>query len=247
MTQLASITIDQEEINHFQKLANTWWDEEGPYKSLHQLNPLRLSYIKDHILKHFQKDLDACNPLKGLSILDIGCGGGLLCEPLTRLGAKVKGIDATSETIEVAKLHSSQMDLKIEYECSSAEKQQGTYDVVLCMEIVEHVADLSHFIKVSSQLVRPGGLIFLSTLNRTWKSYIFGIVAAEYILRWVPKGTHQWEKFVKPKELKEHLTQNNISPLEETGVILDPLKGIWTLSPRQGVNYMMVGERNHLR
>lgn len=240
MAQQVLATVDYEEIEHFRTLSDTWWDEQGPYKGLHQLNPLRIEYI----LSHIQTSDSKIQPLKNLSILDIGCGGGLLCEPMARLGAEVKGIDAAFESIEVAKVHAKDLGLNIDYSCSTAEEEQGRYDVVLCMEIIEHVANLSQFIEASTRLVRPGGLIFYSSLNRTWKSYLLGIVAAEHILRWVPKGTHQWEKFVKPKELKELLLKNKVQPLNQTGVIMDPLKGQWTLSPREGVNYMMVGQKD---
>lgn len=235
-------TVDPQEIEHFRQTAATWWDESGPYKALHQLNPLRIQYIRDHIIQHFARPVQA-KPLDGLRLLDIGCGGGLLCEPMARLGAQVTGIDATLESIEVAKMHAYDMNLAIDYKCSNAETEGGQYDVVLCMEIIEHVAHLEEFIKAATHLVCPGGLIFLSTLNRTWQSYVFGILAAEYVLGWVPRGTHQWDKFVKPKELKDLLRLNNVDPYDLTGAVLNPLEGDWKLSRRQGINYMLVGKK----
>lgn len=237
-------SIDPREIEHFRSLATTWWDENGAYKSLHRLNPTRLKYIRDHSIQHFDLNSKNAQPLKDLKILDIGCGGGLLCEPMTRLGAKVRGIDATAENIKSAQIHATAMNLIIDYACSPAEEETGLYDAVLAMEIVEHVTDLDSFVATCARLVRPGGLIFFSTLNRTWKSFLLGIVAAEYILGWVPKGTHQWQKFVTPEELEASLTHNSVSTLDQTGVILDPLRGDWILSARNGVNYMLVGVKD---
>jgi 2-polyprenyl-6-hydroxyphenyl methylase/3-demethylubiquinone-9 3-methyltransferase len=236
-------SIDPKEIEHFRTLAATWWDEAGPYKALHQLNPLRLAFIRDNILKHLSAE-EPTTSLSGLKVLDIGCGGGLLSEPMARMGAQVKGVDATAENIQLAKLHAEEMGLDIDYEFAAAEDLKGTYDVVLAMEIVEHVADVPSFITSCAKLVRPGGLIFMSTINRTWKSYLLGIVAAEHILKWVPKGTHQWDKFVTPDELKANLNRNDVDVIDHTGVLFDPLRGTWVQSGRDGVNYMLVGKKD---
>jgi 2-polyprenyl-6-hydroxyphenyl methylase/3-demethylubiquinone-9 3-methyltransferase len=237
-------SIDPKEIEHFRTLAATWWDENGPYKGLHQLNPLRLAFIRDHIVDHLKPAGTQAKPLEGISVLDVGCGGGLLSEPMARMGAHVKGIDATAENIHLARIHSEQSGLTIDYEFTTAEEQTDTYDVVLAMEIVEHVADVKSFVASCARLVRPGGLIFFSTINRTWKSYLLGIIAAEHILQWVPKGTHQWNKFVTPHELNSALKGNEVQILAHTGVLFDPLKGQWTLSTRDGVNYMLVGQKS---
>lgn len=243
MQYQATSSIDPMEIEHFRSLAATWWDEKGPYKALHQLNPVRLTFIRDHILTHFCLDSQKLGPLQDLSVIDIGCGGGLLSVPMARMGAHVTGVDATLENIEVAKLHAELMNLDVQYVHSSAEEMVGEYDVVLAMEIIEHVTDVQSFIASCSRLVKPGGLIFFSTINRTWKSYALGIVAAEHILQWVPKGTHQWDKFVTPEELNNGLTNNGIAVIDHTGVLFDPLRGQWIKSNRDGVNYMLVGKK----
>ncbi len=237
-------SIDQKEIEHFRTLAATWWDEAGPYKALHQLNPLRLAFIRDNICTHLSHSENKAKPLEGLRILDIGCGGGLLSEPIARMGAQVTGVDATEENIKLARTHAEQMGLEIDYRFSTAEDLTGTYDVVLAMEIVEHVVDVQSFIASCVKLVKPDGLIFFSTINRTWKSYLLAIVAAENILGWVPKGTHQWDKFVTPDELNSGLKQNGVDLLQHTGVLFDPLRGTWIQSARDGVNYMLVGKKS---
>ncbi len=236
-------SVDPKEIEHFKTLSQTWWDENGPYKALHQLNPLRLAFIRDYIIQHLKPEENANKPLQGITVIDIGCGGGLLSEPMARMGAKVKGIDATAENIPLARHHMEESGLDIDYQFSTAEDQQGTYDVVLAMEIVEHVADVNSFIASCTKLVKPGGLIFLSTINRTWKSYLLGIVAAEHILKWVPKGTHQWDKFVTPQELNSALNENGMEVFAHTGVLFDPLQGQWVKSSRDGVNYMLAARK----
>jgi 2-polyprenyl-6-hydroxyphenyl methylase / 3-demethylubiquinone-9 3-methyltransferase len=242
--QAATVTsIDSKEIEHFRTLAASWWDENGPYKALHQLNPLRLAFIRDNILKHLKPSTNDTKSLENITVLDVGCGGGLLCEPMSRMGATVKGIDATEENIQLARLHAEQTGLCIDYEVAPAEEQSGTYDVVLAMEIVEHVADVNSFVASCCNLVRPDGLIYFSTINRTWKSYLLGILAAEHVLKWVPKGTHQWDKFVTPDELKSALKANGIEVIAHTGVLFDPLLGQWVESTRDGVNYMLVGKK----
>ena len=195
-------TINKKEIEKFSKIAEEWWNPEGKFKPLHKFNPIRISYIKENIIKTFKINQKK-TPLKKIKILDIGCGGGLLAEPMCRLGAKVTAIDASEKNINVAKLHSKKNNLKINYICTSPEKLQikKKFDVILNMEIVEHVEDVSFFLKSSSKLLKKNGIMFIATLNKTLKSYIFAIVGAEYVLRWLPIGTHEWEKFLKPEEL----------------------------------------------
>jgi len=197
-------TINKKEIQKFSKIANEWWDPEGKFKPLHKFNPIRIKYIKDNIIQNFK--IKSKNvPLKSLNILDIGCGGGLLSEPMCRLGGNVTAIDASKKNIDVAKFHSKENKLKIEYLCASPEKLKinKKFDVVLNMEVVEHVEDINLFLNKSSQLLKSNGLMFVATLNKTLESYIFAIVGAEYILRWLPIGTHEWDKFVEPSKLIE--------------------------------------------
>ena len=204
-------TIDKKEIEKFSKIAAEWWDPNGKFKPLHKFNPIRIKYIKDNIIKKF--NLNSSNkPLKTISILDIGCGGGLLSEPMSRLGANVVGIDASKKNIQVAKFHAKKNKLKINYICASPEilKIQKKFDVILSMEIVEHVEDINFFIKKSSELLKKNGLMFIATLNKTLKSYMFAIVGAEYILKWLPIGTHDWNKFIKPDELIKITKINNL-------------------------------------
>ena len=195
-------TINKEEIDKFSKIAEEWWNPEGKFKPLHKFNPIRISYIKENIIKTFKLDQKK-SPLKNIKILDVGCGGGLLSEPMCRLGAEVTGIDASEKNINVAKLHSKKNNLKINYICTSPEKlkTQNKFDVILNMEIVEHVADVDFFLKSCSKLLKKNGIMFVATLNKTLKSYFFAIIGAEYILRWLPIGTHEWENFLKPEEL----------------------------------------------
>ena len=195
-------TINKQEIEKFSKIADEWWNPKGKYRPLHKFNPARIQYIKENIIEHF-KVSNKSSPCKNLDILDIGCGGGLLCEPLSRLGANVTGIDASKKNINVAKIHSKKNKLKINYVCSSPENLilKKKFDVILNMEVVEHVDDVNFFIKKSSEFLKKGGLMFVATLNKTLKSYIFGIIGAEYILRWLPIGTHDWDKFIEPSKL----------------------------------------------
>ena len=195
-------SVNKKEIDKFSKMANEWWDPEGKFKPLHKFNPTRIKYIKENIINNF-KLKNKSKPLSGIKILDIGCGGGLLSEPMSRMGANVTGIDASDKNIKIAKLHSKKNKLKINYLCSSPEKLKITkkFDVILNMEIVEHVEDIDFFLKSCSKLLKKNGLMFVATINKTLKSYIFAIVGAEYVLRWLPIGTHEWEKFVKPEDL----------------------------------------------
>jgi len=234
-------SIDPSEIQRFSKISSQWWDENGPFKPLHQLNPTRLQYIRDCLISHFQRHSSKDKPLSGLSILDIGCGGGLVAEPLTRLGATITGIDASEEAIEVAKAHAAMMDLAIAYKCISAEDLKATgqtFDVVLALEIVEHVADVAGFLETCTQLVAPNGALLLSTLNRTWKSYAVAILGAEYIMGVLPKGTHDWHKFLSPAELASHLRPLGFSFVNLKGMSYTPLKGQWHLSRDLDVNYL---------
>jgi 2-polyprenyl-6-hydroxyphenyl methylase / 3-demethylubiquinone-9 3-methyltransferase len=234
-------SVDDTEIQRFQKVSTQWWDEEGAFKPLHRLNPIRIQYIRDCLITHFQRDRTGPRPLEGLSILDIGCGGGLVAEPLTRLGASVTGIDADPQAIEVATNHAALMELPISYQCTMAENLAATgqtFDAVLALEIVEHVADVAGFLSTCTQLVGSQGALILSTLNRTWKAYALAIVGAEYILNMVPKGTHDWHKFPTPAELANHLRPLGFSFDNLQGMSYSPLTGEWSLSSDLGVNYL---------
>ena len=233
-------TINKKEIEKFSKIAEEWWNPEGKFKPLHKFNPIRISYIKENIIKTFQLELNK-TPLKNIKILDVGCGGGLLSEPMCRLGADVTGIDASDKNINVAKIHSKKNNLKIDYICSSPEKLdiKNKFDVILNMEIVEHVEDVSFFLKSCSNLLKKDGIMFVATLNRTLKSYLFAIVGAEYLLRWLPIGTHEWEKFVKPDELISELKKNNLTLEKLDGMKFNLLTDKWSLSNDKSVNYIM--------
>ena len=232
-------TINKKEIEKFSKMADEWWDPNGKFKPLHKFNPIRIQYIKENIIKNFNLPKNN-EPLSGINILDIGCGGGLLSEPMSRLGASVTGIDASEKNIQIAKLHSKKNKLKINYICSSPEKinVKKKFDVILNMEIVEHVEDIELFLKSSSNLLKKNGLMFIATINKTLKSYIFAIVGAEYILRWLPVGTHEWEKFVKPEDLKKILYKNNLSLSKLDGMNFDIIKDQWKISNDLSVNYI---------
>lgn len=239
-------SIDTSEIQRFSKISSQWWDENGPFKPLHQLNPTRIQYIRDCLATHFQRDMKKNKPLEGLTILDIGCGGGLVAEPLTRLGATVTGIDASEEAIEVATAHAAVMDLPITYNCTTAEElvtKSKTFDVVLALEIVEHVADVPGFLSTCTKLVAPRGNIILSTLNRTWKAYAFAIVGAEYILRMLPVGTHDWNKFLSPAELAAILRPLGFSFVNLRGMTYGPLTRKWRLTGDLDVNYLGYAKR----
>ena len=233
-------TVNAAEIQNFSKDSSHWWDENGPFKPLHLLNPTRLSYFKSQICNHFDLDENAPTPYKGLNIIDVGCGGGLVCEPMARLGGAVTGIDADTNAIEVAAAHAKKMGLDIEYQCVSSENITQKYDVVLALEIIEHVDNPDLFVKSVLDLCKPNGLVIFSTLNRTTKSYALGIIAAEHILNWVPKGTHSWKKFVKPSELSRMLRNNNAKPHDICGMIYNPLTKQFKLDKsRVDVNYFM--------
>lgn len=236
-----SSSVKQREIEKFAKDAPRWWDESGPFAPLHRLNPARLSYIRSQIDAHFGLNGKSLKPFKNLKILDIGCGGGLVCEPLARLGATVTGIDADQIAIGVAKEHAGQSGLKINYETKTAENlKKNVFDVVLALEIIEHVENPAAFVKTCAGLVKPGGLVIFSTLNRTAKSYALGIVAAEYILNWVPRGTHEWKKFIRPSELSRHVRAAGLNPKNISGLVYSPLDSDFKISKTDtGVNYFL--------
>ena len=232
-------TINKKEIEKFSKIAEEWWDPKGKFKPLHNFNPIRISYLKENIIETFnlqKKD----KILSGIKILDIGCGGGLLSEPMSRLGAEVFGMDASEKNIEIAKIHAKKSGLNIKYFCSSPERFETNlkFDVILNMEIIEHVEDVGFFLKSSSRLLRKNGIMFVATLNKTLKSYLFAIIGAEYILKWLPIGTHEWEKFVKPEELVNISKKYNLTLNDLRGVKLNLIKNSWELSADKSVNYI---------
>jgi 2-polyprenyl-6-hydroxyphenyl methylase / 3-demethylubiquinone-9 3-methyltransferase len=239
-------TVDQEEIARFSRLAGQWWDTRGPMAALHKFNPVRLAYVRDRAAAHFGRDPKRLDSLAGLRILDIGCGGGILCEPLARLGAAVVGADPSISNIAVARRHAAQSGLTIDYRAATAEELAAAgemFDVVLAMEVVEHVADVNLFVERTAAMVKSGGLLFAATLNRTAKSFALAIVGAEYILRWLPRGTHRWDKFVTPNELEIAIAQGGLKIAGETGVIYNLFADRWQLSRDMDVNYMMVAEK----
>ena len=234
-------TASPEDVARFTSIADNWWNPNSEFAPLHAINPLRVSYIQEQLCAYFNRDENDEQPLKGLSILDIGCGGGLLCEPLAQLGAQVTGIDAGHENIEAAKVHAQEMGLSITYRHvlpEQFEKEQGRYDVVVNMEVLEHVTDINAFLQASAALVRPGGAMALSTLNRTLKSLALAKIGAEYILRWVPIGTHNWHQFVQPSELASGLRVNGVVIEDLRGMVYNPLDQEWVLSPDLAVNYL---------
>ena len=237
---MKSSTINKKEIDKFSKIAEDWWNPEGKFKPLHQFNPERIKYIRDNTVKHF-KLTNKDKPFKNLNILDIGCGGGLLSEPMSRLGGNVTGIDASEKNIISAKIHAKQNNLNISYFCNSPEnfKSSKKFDLVLNMEIVEHVEDVNFFIKKSSELLKKNGLMFVATLNRTLKSYIFAIIGAEYILRWLPIGTHEWDKFLTPEELTNFGQKNSLLVEKIDGMVFNPLSNKWKVSRDCAVNYII--------
>ena len=242
---MKSSTINKKEIDKFSKIAEDWWNPEGKFKPLHQFNPERIKYIRDNTVKHF-KLTNKDKPFKNLNILDIGCGGGLLSEPMSRLGGNVTGIDASEKNIISAKIHAKQNNLNISYFCNSPEnfKSNKKFDLVLNMEIVEHVEDVNFFIKKSSELLKKNGLMFVATLNRTLKSYTFAIIGAEYILRWLPIGTHEWNKFLTPEELTNFGRKNSLLVEKIDGMVFNPLSNRWKVSQDCAVNYIIKFKKN---
>jgi 2-polyprenyl-6-hydroxyphenyl methylase/3-demethylubiquinone-9 3-methyltransferase len=240
-TASTTSTVDPEEIARFSRIAGEWWDPKGKFKPLHQINPLRLGFIKEEACRRFGRDMRSTDTFAGLRVLDIGCGGGLLSEPVARLGGKVLGADASATNIEVAKLHAGQSGLAIDYRATAAEDLAAAgerFDMILAMEIVEHVPDMPAFIAICAGMLKPGGLMIVSTINRTARSFALAIVGAEYILRWLPVGTHQWERFVTPDELRRHLSAAGLAEPSLRGLVYDPLADQWSLSADTDVNYL---------
>jgi 2-polyprenyl-6-hydroxyphenyl methylase / 3-demethylubiquinone-9 3-methyltransferase len=239
----SSISVDPDEISRFGALADRWWAADGEFSALHKLNPVRLTYIRDHAQQHFfGGQADTLKPLAGLRVLDLGCGGGLLSEPLHRMGAELVSIDASEDGIRAAREHAQANGLEMDYRCTTAEElvvAGEKFDIVVAMEIIEHVADVDGFVDTCCALVKSGGLFFAATLNRTPKSYALAIVGAEYLLRWVPRGTHDWRRFVRPSELARGLRRNGLKTDKVTGVTLDIASGEWRQSEDTAVNYML--------
>ena len=242
MAARASGTVDPAEIEKFAAIAESWWDPDGAFKPLHMLNPIRIGYIRDRLCARFGRDPKAPKPLAGFSVCDIGCGGGLICEPLSRLGAAVTGVDAVRRSIDVARNHADRMGLAIRYVHTTADtltKNGEDFDAVVNMEVVEHVADLRGFLGDAGALVKPGGAMVLSTFNRTPKSFVLGIVGAECVLGWLPRGTHDWRKFVKPSELAAALRPAGLGLADLCGMAYDPIRDEFRLAPRDlDVNYL---------
>lgn len=242
----AQTTIDQAEVDKFSAMATEWWDPSGKFRPLHKFNPVRLSYIKEQVCAHFSRQPNDRQPFKGLRFLDIGCGGGLLAEPMARLGAEIIGADASDTNIEIAKIHAEQTDVAIDYRATTAESLQENgekFDVVLNMEVVEHVADVNLFMTACANMVKPGGLMFVATINRTPKAKALAIFMAENILRWLPKGTHDYEKLVRPEELAAPLNAAGMEVIDQTGVFFNPLLDRWNKSRDMDVNYMILAKR----
>jgi 2-polyprenyl-6-hydroxyphenyl methylase/3-demethylubiquinone-9 3-methyltransferase len=239
-------TIDHREVAQFSRLGAQWWNERGPMRMLHRLNPVRLAYIREQAIATFARDATRIDVLAGLRVLDIGCGGGILCEPLARMGASVVGADPSPENIAIAQAHAKEHELAIDYRATTAEALADAgerFDVVLAMEVVEHVADRDLFIRRCAEMVKPGGLMIASTINRTLKSYVFAIVAAEYILAWLPRGTHQWDKLVTPDELEEAMVSAGLRATDGVGVVYDLPSGEWRRARDMDVNYMLAAMR----
>ncbi|HEY4983410.1 MAG TPA: bifunctional 2-polyprenyl-6-hydroxyphenol methylase/3-demethylubiquinol 3-O-methyltransferase UbiG [Pseudolabrys sp.] len=239
-------SVDQAEVERFSRIASVWWDARGPMAALHKFNPIRLVYIRDKTAERFARDPKKLDCLKGLRMLDIGCGGGILSEPLARLGAQIVGADPSEENIAAASAHAEASGVAVDYRATTAEDLAAAkerFDVVLAMEVVEHVTDVGLFVKTCASMVKPGGLMIAATLNRTLKSFALAIVGAEYVLRWLPRGTHQWDKFVTPNELETAFESSGLRVIGERGVIYNLFADRWQLSSDMDVNYMLVAER----
>lgn len=246
MSEAAKTTIDQAEVDRFTAMAAEWWNPAGKFKPLHKFNPVRIRYIRDKAAAHFGRDANSHKPLEGLRILDIGCGGGLLSEPMARMGATVIGADASERNIGIASTHAAQTGVAVDYRAVTAEQlaaEGEKFDIILNMEVVEHVSDVDFFITTCASMVKPGGMMFVATINRTMKAMALAIIGAEHVLRWLPKGTHQYEKLVRPEELERPLTASGMQIYERTGVFFNPLMNQWNLSRDMDVNYMMLATR----
>ena len=246
MSEAARTTIDQAEVDRFSAMAAEWWDPAGKFRPLHKFNPVRLTYIRDLVSAQFGRDPRGHRPLEGLRILDIGCGGGLLSEPMARMGADVLGADASEKNIGIAKAHAAGSGVSVDYRAVTAEalaEAGETFDVVLNMEVVEHVSDVNFFLTTCASMVRPGGMTVVATINRTMKAAALAIFAAENVLRWLPRGTHQYEKLVRPEEIEAPLTASGLTVIDRTGVFFNPLSNQWNLSKDMDVNYMLVARR----
>lgn len=244
--QTGRTTIDAEDVARFSAIAEEWWDPLGKFRPLHKFNPTRLAFIREQLCSHFNRDQSLARPLEGLSLLDIGCGGGLLSEPMCRMGADVTGADASENNIKTAKVHAEQQKLTINYRSIPAEmlvEQNERFNIIINMEVMEHVADLPHFVTSCANLLAPGGVMLCATLNRTFKSLGLAVIGAEYILRWLPVGTHQWSQFIKPDELTGHLNNAGLSVGEFTGVTYNPISDRWSLSKDTAVNYMTIATK----
>ena len=241
-------SIDPAEVERFSRIAAEWWDPKGKFAPLHKFNPVRLAFIRDHALVRFGRDSQARRPFEGLRLLDIGCGGGLLCEPMTRLGFQVTGVDASERNIGTASAHAAEQGLAIDYRASTAEALEAEgvplFDVILNMEVIEHVADPGEYLRTCGRLLAPGGLMIVATLNRTLKALALAKVGAEYVLRWLPAGTHDWSKFLKPEELKSFLADQPLAIQGPYGVAFNPLSGRWSRSGDCDINYMMTVTRD---
>jgi len=244
----AGPSIDPADVARFSAQAAEWWDARGPFAPLHKFNPARLGFVRDRAAERFGRDIRSRAPFAGLTLLDVGCGGGLIAEPMRRMGFEVTAIDASSENIGTARIHAEQQGLEIDYRAATVEQLEaegaGPFDVVLTMEVIEHVADPEAFVRVCARLVKPGGLMIVATLNRTLKSLALGKVAAEYVLRWVPAGTHDWNQFLKPDEIRLMLSEEPVAVSGPYGLVYNPLTDRWSESDDAGINYMMVATRD---
>jgi 2-polyprenyl-6-hydroxyphenyl methylase / 3-demethylubiquinone-9 3-methyltransferase len=246
----APSSVDPADLARFEAIGEDWWDPSGSMRALHEINPLRIAWLRDRMTRHFRRSRQrGALPLEGLAVLDVGCGAGLLAEPLSRLGADVTGLDPAPGNIEVARRHAGETGAEVRYQVATIEQLAGegaSFDVVLAMEVVEHVRDMPRFVRTAGALVRPGGLFGASTLNRTLRSFALAIIGAEYVLRWLPRGTHRWEQFVTPEELKGALRSAGLTQTARTGIVYDPLSAAWRLASDVGVNYMVAAAKPYL-